>query len=370
MSVAESVGRLPVGLGPRRRADRLAPGGAVRFLGVDYVGDELPASAPPRLFVVVDTEEEFDWSAPFARDKIQVTAMAVQERAQAVFDRHGVRPIYVIDYPVASQPEGYQPLLPILRRGGCEIGAHLHPWTNPPFDEEVSERNSFPGNLAPAVEAAKFDVLLETIEANLGVRPRFYKAGRFGIGPHTVQMLRERGIAVDLSLLPGASYADTGGPDFRGLAPMPYRVGDGALLSLPMTRGHVGALGRFEMSLNPALDAPIARALRLRGLLSRLMLFHKVTLSPEGASTAELTALIAALAGRGVRSFVMFYHSPSLVHGNTPYVRTDADAAALIARIDAVCGYFTTRLGGRIGDPAELLPVASGARTTPARNRS
>ncbi len=365
MSLSEPVGRLSVGLGSDA-GTRTGTGGAapLRFLGVDYRGEELPVSAQPRLFVVVDTEEEFDWNEPFRRDMTQVTAMAAQERAQAVFDRHGIRPIYVIDYPVASQPEGYGPLLPILRRGGCEIGAHLHPWTNPPFDEEVSEANSYPGNLDPATEAAKLDALLEVIRTNLGVRPNFYKAGRFGIGPHTVAMLRERGIPVDLSLLPGATFAASGGPDFRGLSTTPYRVGDGSLLSMPMTRGHVGPLGRFDSWLNSALDTKLASAFRLRGMLSRLGLFHKVTLSPEGASTREMIALLRQLTARGVRSFVMFYHSPSLVPGNTPYVRTDAEAAAMVERIDTVCGYFTGALGGRVGDPNELLPSSS------ARNAS
>ena len=35
---------------------------------------DLPASEPPTLFVVVDTEEEFDWSAPFSRQNTSVTA--------------------------------------------------------------------------------------------------------------------------------------------------------------------------------------------------------------------------------------------------------------------------------------------------------
>jgi hypothetical protein len=29
-----------------------------------------------KLFVIVDTEEEFDWSAPFARENVSVTAIS------------------------------------------------------------------------------------------------------------------------------------------------------------------------------------------------------------------------------------------------------------------------------------------------------
>src|SRR5258706_6743894 len=93
---------------------------------------DLPLDAGPRLFVVVDTEEEFDWNAPYQRSNTQVTAMRHIGRAQRIFDRFGIKPVYVVDYPVAAQPDGYLPLLDILREGRCEIGAHLHPWVNPP----------------------------------------------------------------------------------------------------------------------------------------------------------------------------------------------------------------------------------------------
>jgi len=41
-------------------------------------------SGPPRLFVVVDTEEEFDWSAPFSRDSVGVSAIQEVGRLQDV----------------------------------------------------------------------------------------------------------------------------------------------------------------------------------------------------------------------------------------------------------------------------------------------
>jgi len=36
---------------------------------------DVPASTAPQLFIIVDTEEEFDWSAPFSRDNVGVTAI-------------------------------------------------------------------------------------------------------------------------------------------------------------------------------------------------------------------------------------------------------------------------------------------------------
>src|SRR5262245_22971602 len=142
---------------------------------------DLPASERPTLFVVVDTEEEFDWSAPFSRQNTGVTAMRHIGRAQQLFDRFGIVPTYVIDYPVASKPEGSAPLAEFAASARATIGAHLHPWVTPPHDEDVSRRNSFAMNLPAELEAAKPTTMVETIERAFGARPQVYKAGRYGI---------------------------------------------------------------------------------------------------------------------------------------------------------------------------------------------
>ena len=58
----------------------------------------------PELIVVVDTEEEFDWTAPFARENVATGSIPAQARAHDIYDRFGVVPTYVIDYPVATDP--------------------------------------------------------------------------------------------------------------------------------------------------------------------------------------------------------------------------------------------------------------------------
>src|SRR5262249_25229080 len=105
-------------------------------LPADWCG--LSLAEKPRLVAVVDTQEEFDWSEPFWRERISVKAMRRIESAQRIFDRYLITPVYVIDYPVVSQPDGYRPIQEIHSAGRCSVGAHLHPWVNPPFEEEVT----------------------------------------------------------------------------------------------------------------------------------------------------------------------------------------------------------------------------------------
>ncbi len=137
----------------------------------DWNPIRLPPDLPPVLLVVVDAEEEFDWSGPFTRDHHSVRSMAAQGPMHRIFEKYGIRPTYVVDYPVASQRDGLEPLRDLLKDDACLIGTQLHPWVNPPFDEEISERNSFPGNLPPDLERAKLAVLTRAIEDGLGTDP-------------------------------------------------------------------------------------------------------------------------------------------------------------------------------------------------------
>ena len=99
---------------------------------------ERPRESAPLLLVIIDTEEEFDWSRPLSRDNTSVTSIAAQPRAHDLFAKYGIVPTYVIDYPVATSDLAIRTLGELAAGGACEIGAHLHPWVNPPDTEDVT----------------------------------------------------------------------------------------------------------------------------------------------------------------------------------------------------------------------------------------
>ena len=66
--------------------------------------------ALPQLICIVDAEEEFDWSRPFSASNKSVANIKAQSLAQSIFDRFRIVPTYAVDYPVASQHEGFGPL--------------------------------------------------------------------------------------------------------------------------------------------------------------------------------------------------------------------------------------------------------------------
>lgn len=319
------------------------------------------ATDRPLLQVVVDTEEEFDWSKPFERTNVATESMRYQSRAHAVLDRYGIKPTYVIDYPVVDRDEGFRPLFEIFQDGRCEVGTHLHPWVNPPHVEQVTNRNSFPGNLPAELEREKLRVLTARIGERFGRRPTIYKAGRYGFGPATAKALAELGYQIDLSVMPSTDLSWDEGPNFVSLGAAPYWFGERQeILEIPMTVGFVGML--FRQAPRPyrcLLNGPkILQQLRLPGIAARLGLFERITLTPEGITHAEHRRLADALIARGHKVFTFSYHSPSLAPGNTPYVRNAAELDEFLGRFESFFDYFFGNLGGRPATASEIRALA------------
>jgi hypothetical protein len=307
----------------------------------------------PILVTVISTEEEFDWHEPFDPRARSVQAMRSIDRAQEIFDAYGVRPAYVVTHPVASDPDGWRLLKEYHDSGRCEIGAHLHPWVSPPISEDISIENSYPGNLPPELEAEKLRVLVDTIAQTFGRRPITYQAGRYGFGAHTFAALRAAGIEIDISATPPFDFGPEGGPDYSRLSAKPRWVGEQRdLLVMPVTGAYVGYLQWSPHSIYRMASA--MSWARLPGILSRLGAIDRLRLSPEGFTPEDNARLVRFLLARGLRVFVYSFHSPSVVPGCTPYVRTQRDLEVFLDRCRRFYEFFFGELGGVSMTPAEF----------------
>ena len=307
---------------------------------------ELPTSWPPTLIVVIDTEEEFDWNAPFSSNCRQTTNISYQPLAQEIMDRYGVVPTYVVDYPVADTPAAAAVLREIAEDGRCEIGAHLHPWVCPPHEEVVGAYNSFPGNLPPALEREKLARLTSRIEEAFGVRPTVYKAGRYGVGPATFTTLQELGYRIDASVVPHTDFSEMGGPDFTGFPAGPFELGAN-LLALPLSVHFVGAFAARGPMLYPTLKIGLGARFHLSGITAKLRLLERLRLSPEGHRLTDMKRQTHAALAQGERYFMLTYHSSTLLPGATGYVRDDAERKIFLERLHRYFEFFTEKCGGQ-----------------------
>ena len=293
-----------------------------------------------RFMLFVDTEEEFDWSAPFSRHGHGVTALDGMARGQAYFTSAGVKPIYVADYPVVDDDAAAGMMAQWVADGTADVGAHLHPWVNPPHVEEVTEANSYAGFLPEAVERAKLEALCHRITERFGRRPAAYRAGRYGVGHNSARLLEKAGFRLDSSVRSRFDYSAQHGPDFRGLPLNPYWAGpERALVELPLSTAFVGML----RSGGERLYQKAQSVGRISGGLARSGLFSRVPLTPEGVPARDAISAIDALIEEGAAVLNFSFHSPTLEPGHTPYVRSAKDQAAFFMWWDKIFDHLAKR---------------------------
>lgn len=300
-----------------------------------------------RFAIFADAEEEFDWSRPVSRDARRTTAIAALPAVNRRFIERGVVPTYLVDHPVVDSPASAATIRAMVEDDVCEVGAQLHPWVTPPFDEPVTQANSFAGNLPPALERAKLAALTRRIEEATGRRPRIYRAGRYGVGAGSAALLEDAGYRLDVSVRALFDYRGEGGPDFSACPVWPWWASPN-LLELPLTAAFVGRWrARPALHRHAWLRAPLARA----GLLNR------IALTPEGVPLGEALAAIDRLLDDDVRLFSLSFHTPSVEPGHTPYVRDAADLKRFWAWWDGVLNRFA-RAGVRAVRGSEIIASA------------
>ena len=295
------------------------------------------------VIVSIDTEED-NWRP--SRNGVAVGNIRELVRLGGFFDRLGVRPTYLVNYQVAIKPCAVEVLRDLGAAGNAEIGAHLHPWNTPPLDEAFVPRNTMLKNLPADLQLAKLERLTATLEQAFETSPRVFRAGRFGFGSGTVAALLRCGYRVDSSVTPfwNWEWLDAG-PNFVGAPLGAYRLapGDdvtrpapnGELLEIPLSYGFSRGPFSFWDPIRRLLEAPPLRWLHLAGIVARIGMARRIVLSPELATTADMLTLSRRLLEHGVRHLQVFWHSPSLTPGLTPFVGSAADVERMYASVEA-----------------------------------
>jgi len=308
-----------------------------------------------RSLLTVDTEEEFDWEQPFKREGYGLEHVPQLERFQQFCEGLKVTPLYLIDWPIVNDPRAVEIIGDAIKRGTAEVGVQLHPWVNPPFDEVVNDANSYAGNLPRELEAAKFESLRDQIETAFGQAPLSYRAGRYGLGPNTLDLIKRNGIRVDTSVRSLFDYRDQEGPDYSNHPLRPYWADEErTVLELPVTSTYWGLLRKQGSAVHQLQRfAPT-----LYTALPKLQLLERIALTPEGVTAEEAIRGIDIALDDGLPLLVLSFHSPSLAPGHTPYAETDKDVDALYAWFEQVYTYLNQR-GIRPTSTKEVLSMVT-----------
>jgi hypothetical protein len=303
-------------------------------------------SAAPAVLVGIDTEADDQWSAS-GRERNEVKNAARLPELQELCDSFGVRPSYVVTWEMATRDESKGILRELSASGRCEIGAHLHPWSSPPFRPEDLRGHTYPHNLPPELLERQLGELTAAIEENIGVRPTTYRAGRNGLDGRSLPLLERLGYSVDTSVDPLFNERRKGGPAFTGAPLRPYRPdyddvrrpGRSKLLEVPISAATLPWLPKPLEALYATLP-PIP----YRGAIKRLGL-RPVWLRPSYSSLPDMLAFASRLAAERVPCFNIIFHSSELLPGGSPYTPDEASVRRFTDDLRRLLEHLVGRLG-------------------------
>jgi hypothetical protein len=291
----------------------------------------------PRAFLCVTIDCECDkgpgWRTqrPLAFDGVHV---GIAERLHPLFGRFGAKPTYLLS-PEVLRDERCVERLSLLE--GCELGTHLHGELAEPGAFEPDVTLAVQRDYPPEIERAKLAWLTGAFVRAFGRAPASFRAGRFGLGPHTLGFLEELGYLAESSVTPHVDWSHVSpGLSFVGAPTQPYhpdpedpaRPGNSRLLEVPVTI-RPRALGRI----------PVVRKW-----------VEPRWLRPTKTGADELVAIAREVLDEGAHEMSehgaplplvlnAMFHNVEVVAGASPYAATEDVAHAIISRLAALLDF-------------------------------
>src|SRR5688572_28614640 len=300
------------------------------------------------LLVGIDTEGDNQWDAAARANQCFENIYALP-RLHALFARHGVRPTYVVTYPVVRDQRSAEVLRTVLAGGDCEIGAHHHAWETPPCTDDDVRRHVYASQLARPRFDAQLASLTEAIEEAVGRRPVSYRSGRFGFSADHVAGLERLGYQVDSSVAPLFYETHKGGPEFVEAPLKPYflaydsavEAGSSELLEIPVSAALNRRLPRWLQFAYARAPKPY----QTKRILNAMGLLRMRWLRPSYSSLEEMRTLASDLARWNEPVLNLLFHSSEAIVGGSPYNRTPAELDAFCDRLERFLAFATRELG-------------------------
>lgn len=304
----------------------------------------------PILFVLsIDTEEEWDWSGPFPQKHASVQNIIQVPEFHNSMTSLGIRPTYFVDYAVLETDSSTENMRRVYAQNNCEIGAHLHPWCNPPYFEHVGEAESHVVNLPIDEVKQKLEILVNKVKSTLDVTPKSFRTGRWGIDGKVMNLLLENGFDVDSSVYPfyqneffgclGAP-ATPYWPDLSNpLAVSTQRK----IYEIPVTVG----FNRQNFDLSNKIHSLFTQSslswTRFNGLAWHTKLLRKNYLCPELSSVTDMTKLCDMVISKNYPVLHMYMHSSSLLNNKNNLIGQDNAFNHICGSIEQVVNYLKSR---------------------------
>lgn len=286
-----------------------------------------------RLYVTVDTETDADihWNKHYPCQFSSVIE-GIPQKLRPIWDKYQVNPIYFVSPEVLENEKCCEVLKEEIKKGAV-IGAHLHPEYIEPYKKDASKSApaEFPCSAYDKhIEKEKIYNLTKLIEKNLGVKPEWYRAARFGADKDTIDILEELGYKYDSSFTPCIDWSSKGGPNHKEAPLESYHIDKNNIYM------------RNDNKCNGIKEFPVTIMGKRWGLIGKLLpdnwLFYR-WIRPSHMMLWEQRKMIKLLYGMRVKNIVMMFHSMEVMINKSPYVRNELMQRYFLFRLDKTIAY-------------------------------
>jgi len=276
----------------------------------------------------------------------------IRDRLQPLFRRFRAKPTYLLSPEIMRDAQALEALVHL--DGDAEFGTHLHGEFAEPGAFEPDVTSAFQCHYDQETERQKLEYLTNLFRSSFGRLPRSFRAGRFGIGPHSLGLLQDLGYAVDSSVTPHMDWRSAGAPEvsFLQASTQPYwPVLDKPELAAP----HAGMLLEVPVTIRPSVFAGISligrwaepRWLRpTRGSVARLIEVAREEIRHAQSSHSDRPIILNCM-----------FHNVEIVAQASPYAKNEAEADAIMKSLSGLLA-FAEREGIHglgLGDLPELF---------------
>ncbi|HIH31556.1 TPA: hypothetical protein HA235_02505 [Candidatus Woesearchaeota archaeon] len=291
-----------------------------------------------KLLVTLDVEPDCDihWNRSNPLKFTSVT-VGIPKILRPIWDKYDVKPIYFVSPEVVMDKKCCRYLKQEIKMGAI-IGTHLHSEYIAP-NITIKNPKGKPSKEIPCfthdtkTEFEKIKNFTKLIERNLGVKPMWYRAARYGADLDTIKSLKKLGYKYDSSVTPHIDWSKQGGPDHSKAPEQPYWISKSNFYKATGQKQSIGIR-----------EYPITIIGKRFGILGKILpnnwyLFS--WLRPTHMTVYEQKKLIRNYAKKYKNSeVILMFHSMEIMSGKTPFVRNQTMQKLFLSRLEKIIRFI------------------------------
>lgn len=304
----------------------------------------------PSFLITIDTEGDNLW-----RNHRTITTRntAWLPRFQSLCERFALKPTWLTNYEMASDPAYVEFARDVIARNQGEVGMHLHAWNSPPeapLTDDDWRWQPYLIEYPDDVLRAKVRYMTELLEETFQTKMLSHRAGRWAFDERYAAILTELGYRVDCSVTPRVNWRfnrgapqGNGGTDYSHFPRAAYfidpeniaRAGQSPLLEVPMS---------IQYKYSPAMRALKQGIYKLRGKQRSPAVLW---LRPSGGNLENMKRVIEQTLAEGQDYVEFMLHSSEFMPDGSPTFKNEADIERLYRDLEGLFSWVSGRFQGQ-----------------------